>query len=63
VLTGIPWGLKGEWVEEQEETDSGYTMMGIEKEENMETEEGGGVMEDLFGGDEDADQDMDMDME
>lgn len=55
VLTGIPWGLKGEWIEE-EETQSGDTMEGVEMEEQgVETE--GGTMEDLFGGDADMDQD------
>ena len=57
VLTGVPWGLKGEWVEEQESA-AGDVMEGVEasaqQEEGVEAE--GGTMEDLFGGE--ADQEM-----
>ncbi|KAH8648064.1 transcription initiation factor IID, 31kD subunit-domain-containing protein [Tricladium varicosporioides] len=56
VMSGVPWGLKGEWVtEDDEDTDM---MEGIEMQEpGVEEGEEGGTMEDLFGGD--ADQDMD----
>jgi len=57
VLTGVPWGLKGEWVEEQEEevpiAGAGESMEGIVKSGQSEedgVEEEGGTMEDLFGG-------------
>lgn len=57
VLTGVPWGLKGEWVEE-EEAALGEGMEGVEMEEQgVEGGEEGGTMEDLFGGDEDMDKD------
>lgn len=70
VLTGQPWGLKGEWVvneaEEGEESGLGGAdiMEGVEMEEKGvedEDEEGGGNMEDLFGGG--GDEDMDKEME
>ncbi|KAH6702802.1 hypothetical protein BKA61DRAFT_646780 [Leptodontidium sp. MPI-SDFR-AT-0119] len=48
VLTGVLWGLKGEWGVDDEETMQG---------DGMEGE--GGTMEDLFGGDPDPDPDMD----
>jgi transcription initiation factor TFIID subunit 9B len=55
VLTGVPWGLKGEWVQEDEET-QGDTMEGVEIEgEGVEGGEEGGTMEDLFG---EQDQEM-----
>lgn len=62
VLSGVPWGLKGEWVEaaDDDEEEIGDLMEGIQNtvEEGMEGgEEGEGTMEDLFGGD--GDQDMD----
>ncbi|RDL42408.1 TFIID-31kDa-domain-containing protein [Venustampulla echinocandica] len=59
VMTGIPWGLKGEWVTADE--DSGDVVMGGvgPLDEGVEGGEEGGTMEDLFGGD--ADQDMDKD--
>jgi len=60
VMSGVPWGLKGEWVEADDDDDAGDLMEGIQTsvEEGMEGgEEGEGNMEDLFGGD--ADQDMD----
>jgi transcription initiation factor TFIID subunit 9B len=70
VLTGQPWGLKGEWVErEEDDGDTGVAgvhatvdvMEGVEMEEKgVEDEEGEGTMEDLFGGDADADMDKDM---
>jgi len=66
VLTGQPWGLKGEWVmTEEEETVQGQgnmdVMEGVEMEEKgVEDEEGEGNMEDLFGGDADADMDKEM---
>jgi transcription initiation factor TFIID subunit 9B len=57
VLSGVPWGLKGEWVQEEEET-QGDGMEGVEMEEvGVEGGEEGGTMEDLFGGDEDMDKD------
>jgi transcription initiation factor TFIID subunit 9B len=61
VLTGVPWGLKGEWVEVGEEANAGDGMEGVEmaEEQGVEGGEEGGTMEDLFGGD--ADQDMDKD--
>jgi len=56
VLSGVPWGLKGEWVSEpEEESVPADTMEDIEMDEVGEGEEGG-TMEDLFGGD--GDQDM-----
>ena len=55
VLTGVPWGLKGEWVEEEET--QGDSMEGVEMEEQGVEAEEGGTMEDLFGGDEDMDKD------
>ncbi|TVY29985.1 Transcription initiation factor TFIID subunit [Lachnellula hyalina] len=62
VLSGVPWGLKGEWVEaaDDDEEEVGDLMEGIQNtvEEGVEGgEEGEGTMEDLFGGD--GDQDMD----
>jgi transcription initiation factor TFIID subunit 9B len=57
VLTGVPWGLKGEWVEQEEETQGGDTMEGVEVEGEGAEEAEGGTMEDLFGGDEDMDKD------
>lgn len=61
VMSGVPWGLKGEWVEAVDEED-GDLMEGVQTEveegvEGGEEGEGEGTMEDLFGGD--ADQDMD----
>lgn len=63
VLTGQPWGLKGEWVvTDEEDAQHAEGMEGIEMEERgVEDNEEGGTMEDLFGGD--ADQDMDKEME
>ncbi|KAF4632331.1 hypothetical protein G7Y89_g5790 [Cudoniella acicularis] len=56
VMSGVPWGLKGEWVSADD--DEGDMMEGVETEEpGVEGGEEGGTMEDLFGGD--ADQDMD----
>jgi transcription initiation factor TFIID subunit 9B len=57
VLTGVPWGLKGEWVEQEEETQGGDTMEGVEMEGEGAEEAEGGTMEDLFGGDEEMDKD------
>ncbi|KAB8304247.1 hypothetical protein EYC80_003664 [Monilinia laxa] len=64
VLTGVPWGLKDEWVEDDEEEDEpvGESMEGIiaAEEENLEgDEEGAGDMNDLFGTGGDMDEDMD----
>lgn len=60
VLSGVPWGLKGEWVAEDEDTQTGGdSMEGLEMEEKGVEEEEGGTMEDLFGGDEDHDMDKD----
>ncbi|KAE8451121.1 hypothetical protein EG329_004793 [Mollisiaceae sp. DMI_Dod_QoI] len=62
VLTGVPWGLKGEWVSDEEETQqtAGDSMEGLEMEEKgVEDGEEGGTMEDLFGGDGDHDMDKD----
>jgi len=57
VLTGVPWGLKGEWVEDEEEeevsTGGGEGMEGVLRQGQQEedgVEEEGGTMEDLFGG-------------
>lgn len=72
VLTGQPWGLRGEWVvnddEEEEVADttllSADVMEGVEMEKGVEEdvdEEGAGDMVDLFGAD--PDQDMDKEME
>src|SRR5208282_2851331 len=30
VLTGVPWGLKGEWVQEEDEAPQGEGMEGVE---------------------------------
>ncbi|CZR55078.1 related to TFIID and SAGA subunit [Phialocephala subalpina] len=59
VLTGVPWGLKGEWVAEDDDTQqiAGDSMEGLETEEKGVEDEEGGNMEDLFGGDEDVDMD------
>jgi transcription initiation factor TFIID subunit 9B len=57
VLTGVPWGLKGEWVQEEEGTQGGDGMEGVEMEGEGGEGEEGGTMEDLFGGDEDMDKD------
>lgn len=72
VLTGVPWGLRGEWVEadeDDEEMDLGAgggagTDVAMEDDGDEENgdEEGQGRMEDLFGGG-DADGDMDGDMD
>ncbi|KAF8851630.1 TFIID-31kDa-domain-containing protein [Acephala macrosclerotiorum] len=61
VLTGVPWGLKGEWVAEEDDTQQtvGDSMDGLEMEEKGVEDEEGGNMEDLFGGDEDHDMDKD----
>lgn len=64
VLTGVPWGLKGEWEAEDEESTPGAgedtqdTEMGEDGVEGRE-EEGEGNMEDLFGGGDGQDEDMD----
>jgi len=57
VLTGVPWGLRGEWVEEEEEVDLGIEMEGVEtqNQDQIAEEDGGGTMEDIFGGEEDQD--------
>jgi transcription initiation factor TFIID subunit 9B len=55
VLSGVPWGLKGEWVQEEDEAPQGEGMEGVEMGEDVEGGEEGGTMEDLFGGDEDQD--------
>lgn len=55
VLTGVPWGLKGEWVVDEEEATQGE---GVEMEgHGVERGEEGGTMEDLFGCDPDAGMD------
>ncbi|RAL61773.1 hypothetical protein DID88_002836 [Monilinia fructigena] len=64
VLTGVPWGLKDEWLEDDEEEEEpvGESMEGIiaAEEENLEgDEEGAGDMNDLFGTGGDMDEDMD----
>jgi transcription initiation factor TFIID subunit 9B len=60
VQTGVPWGIKGEWVATDDD-DSGDTAMGgvdVPEEQGVEGgEEGEGTMEDLFGGDADMDKD------
>lgn len=71
VLTGQPWGLRGEWVvndDEEEVVDttqiSADVMEGVEMEIEKgveDDEEGEGNMADLFGND--PDQDMDKEME
>lgn len=58
VLTGVPWGLKGEWVE-KEESVAGDGMEGVETQAQQEdegVEAEGGTFEDIFGGE--ADQEM-----
>ncbi|KAL2060047.1 hypothetical protein VTL71DRAFT_9869 [Oculimacula yallundae] len=72
VLTGVPWGLKGQWVVNEEEEDSvsgapaaatAGESVDIEMGEAEEgrDEEGEGNMEDLFGADGDGDENMDKD--
>ncbi len=66
VLTGVPWGLRGEWVGVEEEESVGGAAAADADVEMGEGEEGGdeegeGNMEDLFGTGEDADADEDMD--
>lgn len=63
VLTGVPWGLKDEWEEEEEEDVSmGDAMEGVmpTQEETVDgDEEGAGDINDLFGTGGDMDEDMD----
>jgi len=60
VLTGVPWGLKGEWVVDEDEATQGDGMEGVEMDEQgLEGGEEGGTMEDLFGADQDQDMDKD----
>ncbi|KAH6711785.1 transcription initiation factor IID, 31kD subunit-domain-containing protein [Leptodontidium sp. 2 PMI_412] len=67
VLTGVPWGLKGQWVvnEEDESVSGAPAGDGVDIEmgegEDGRDEEGEGRMEDLFGADGDVDEDMDKD--
>ena len=63
VLTGVPWGLKWEAGDDEEEETKGESMEGIEttmEETGVEgdEEEGGGDMADIFGED-NPDEDMD----
>ncbi|PQE31578.1 hypothetical protein CJF32_00010498 [Rutstroemia sp. NJR-2017a WRK4] len=61
VLTGVPWGLKDEW-EEEEDVSMGDAMEGVmpTQEETADgDEEGAGDMNDLFGTSGDMDEDMD----
>ncbi|PQE03369.1 hypothetical protein CJF30_00005528 [Rutstroemia sp. NJR-2017a BBW] len=61
VLTGVPWGLKDEW-EEEEDISMGDAMEGVmpTQEETADgDEEGAGDMNDLFGTSGDMDEDMD----
>ncbi len=54
----MPWGLKGEWVVDEEEATQGDGMEGVEMEgHGIEGGEEGGTMEDLFGCDPDAGMD------
>lgn len=68
VLTGVPWGLKGEWnLETEVEEPDDKTQSNIEKNEDVvmkdeceeEGNEGGGTIEDLYGVNIDADMDKD----
>lgn len=67
VLTGVPWGLKGQWVVSEDDESvsgaSGGAGDGLDVEmgegEDRRDEEGEGQMEDLFGVDGDGDMDMD----
>lgn len=64
VMSGVPWGLRGEWV--ATEDDSADTLMGglnEAEEQGVEGGEEGGTMEDLFGGDGAPDEDEDMEKE
>ncbi|CZT00525.1 related to TFIID and SAGA subunit [Rhynchosporium agropyri] len=73
VLTGVPWGLKGQWVvnEDEEESVPGVASGGVASGEGVDIEmgeaeegrdeEGEGHMEDLFGADGDGDENMDKD--
>lgn len=67
VLTGVPWGLKGEWVEEDEPVTGagagGDSMEGVinfsqQQQDGDDVEGEGGNMADIFGDQEDADVDM-----
>ncbi|KAH8813245.1 transcription initiation factor IID, 31kD subunit-domain-containing protein [Xylogone sp. PMI_703] len=62
VLTGVPWGLKEEW-EDEDEGEPVDAMEGVQttEEEGVEGGEDGGRVEDLFG--DDADEDMDKEEE
>ncbi|KAG0645755.1 Transcription initiation factor TFIID subunit 9 [Hyphodiscus hymeniophilus] len=58
VLTGVPWGLKDEFPNEEPETANGDQMDGVETAEEIGIEgEEGGTMDDIFGTG-DVDQDM-----
>ncbi|KAI6251315.1 Transcription initiation factor TFIID subunit 9 [Erysiphe necator] len=68
VLTGVPWGLKGEWILETEVEEACVNEQVTEKQvediemKDEEVEEGneeGGTMEDLFGADVDSDMGKD----
>ncbi|KAK0124082.1 Transcription initiation factor TFIID subunit 9 [Cadophora gregata] len=72
VLTGVPWGLKGQWVvDDEDESVSGAGAAGAAAGDGVDVEmgdgeeggdeEGRGQMEDLFGADGDGDEDMDKD--
>lgn len=69
VLTGVPWGLKGEWVEEEEQVagagagageDSmeGVINFSQQQQDGDDVEGEGGNMADIFGDQEDGDVDM-----
>lgn len=52
MLTGVPWGLKGEWGVDEEDAPQGDGIEGVEMEgHGVEGGEEGGTMEDSFGGD------------
>jgi transcription initiation factor TFIID subunit 9B len=58
VQTGVPWGIKGEWVATDDDESGDVAMGGVDVPEEQGEggeEEGEGTMEDIFG--EDADMD------
>lgn len=60
VQTGVPWGIKGEWIATDDDESSDIAMGGTEVPEEPGVdegeEEGEGTMEDLFGGDADMEK-------
>ncbi|CAG8981375.1 hypothetical protein HYALB_00013777 [Hymenoscyphus albidus] len=69
VMSGVPWGLRGEWVateEESKDTTMDTAMGGVNQPEEQGVEageEGEGNMEDIFGVEGAGDEDEDMEKE